>query len=1308
MRAGSRAQRLRRVISGIAVGAMMLGSTSFVAARPAVAEDNGAIHSYAPSGVGPDVISGAISQSPDVASAKYTVSANGTPVTAVQYTKGGHNADIARFSSTSRTPVITVTLPTVAVDTVSVYPTRYYPASAISVSADRHTITFQMSAVANLNYALVSVNGGVTDISARPYLAIINDPAEDPATKLDTTSAPDGSGVNTATGVLNFQEFAKEYLAKHPNSTAQLAVASQKSSVAGQTVAGSPIPANQQTAAGKIVAAGTSNVHYPDERQMASNDVSYALSAALKAIADNPGTLNTLYFPAGSYVWSGLEITGFDGSKLKGGKLKIYTDEGALLQNRVQANTEAMEPAIGIWGSSNIEIDGRGMFDGNGVANYTNKAGGDLHDAYSSQHQGGVMIVHSHDIAFNDTYVRDVKQWNWETHTAKNVTFNNIKGLTPYAQPWVDGTDFASGQNITANGVFTMGNDDAFASGHYNPSNGFTPSNSDTMRHFQLGTGSADVQGYVNAVAAYEAVSKRVGYNSNEWDNADSADISVSNQLSWSAGAGNGIRLGYQSLGYQLKNYSFDNFNPTGMTVKGIDVMGSSNIYPRIQSISVKNSSIDSAGIATGLDVTGGDGTPQTITAAQQRDEGYAPNPNGSGADYTITKTPIPDVRLDGLGFTTPVANKVSNVGHLVLNNFSNGPSIVAYTNQANLTTSGVSEMAFTYTDPQGASHDVISNALPVFTSPQFSTARIQSGNLLRFTVAATDPDHGDDVVLSATGVPQGASFDPATGVFSWKPSITDVGTNPTVTFAARDKGAQAGAYGPVTTAVKITVDSSESTSESVPVTADTWVGAWSGDQSVNNSSDLTLIVRNTGHGLLGEQYTTGNGDGKISYVQVDLSKLTAGEVPKQATLELTYVGHRSSSVPADTTDRLLVTPVSDTVCTNGATSCPVSAMTWKSMPKFTATQDNTASSESFTLGSTVVPEGGGNHQNDPIDGRRIGVDVTKFVAQALGAGQTSILFAIGDTSSTNELRFVSTRGAATGGLSHASADMAPALVLTVPTPVSIHGPSTQTIREDDSARSEPFTLTGVSPLAISLSGDTADGKIGWDDATNSLTFVSGIPAGDHHVSLTVKDAGGSTASAEFVLTVTAEKVVSIQVTKPPAKAQYEQGGSFDPSGLEVTATLQDGTTRILSPDEYILTAPDLTKAGTATGSVALAADRSITASFQVTVSAMASSQSPSAPASTAPSSPVPGTVSPTAGQPTAAGPSSAGAGSTDRASSATSEPPTSEPSASQTPQARGGLLPDTGASGAAVLAGLLLILAGGVFGLARLRRHRA
>ncbi|KAK1185823.1 DNRLRE domain-containing protein [Streptomyces sp. NBS 14/10] len=913
-----RSSRVKRFIAAAAGATIAVASLMLTGAVPAHAATT--VHTYAPTGVG-----GGTTTSPDAASTKYQVQVAGTPVQAVRYTANRNNFDIARFASDSRTPTITVTLPSTTIDTVNIYPARYYPSSSVSVSADKHTLTFQMSADAGLNQAIVMVNGDSTSVTGQPYLAVINDPLEDPAQRPNTTSAPDGSGVNLQTGVLNFQEFAAKYLAAHPNSTAQKAPAATTSSVAGKTVNGTAIPAGQKTSAGTLVSASSVNVRYPNVRMMAADDVTYALKAAIDTIKANPTALNTLYFPNGTYVWSGLMVNGVDGSKLKGGKLKIYTDEGALLKNRIQGYMEAFEPAVGIINSSNIEIDGRGVFDGNGVANYRS----DSHDAYRSQHQGGVMVMHSSDITFNETYLRDSKQWNYETHSANRVTFNNIKGLTPYPQPWIDGTDFASGQDITANGVFTLGNDDAFASGHYNPSDGFTPMAAGVWGNFQLGTSTPDVQGYANAVGAHDAVADELGFDNYHWDNADSKNISVSDTLSWSSGAGNSIRIGWSSWGYKLNNYTFDNFNSISQGAGGIFTQNSPKPYPRISSIVIKNSSFDTSRYGSGpIRLNGGNGSTQTITADDQATYGFAPNPDGSGATYTYTKTPISTFKLDNVWFSEQKTSSspLNGATNVTLNNLRVGNQLVQYSSQFPLAPSGIGTLTSTFTDANGQTQNVKAGAL----------------------------------------------------------------TN-----------------------------------------GDTWVGAWTGDQTKNNSSDLTLITRNTGVGLMGEQYTTGSGDGKISYIQFPLNSLT--KAPSQATLHLTYVGHRYSSVPSTDTDQLLVQPVSDTTCTGGGTSCPINTMTWQNRPSFTATTSSVAKSATFSLGSTIVPEGGGTHQGNAIDGRDITVDITSFVQKAYAANQSTLLLAVGNAGGTNhELRFVSSEGATgSGKLTNGTAEMAPGVTVT-------------------------------------------------------------------------------------------------------------------------------------------------------------------------------------------------------------------------------------------------------------------------------------
>lgn len=60
----------------------------------------------------------------------------------------------------------------------------------------------------------------------------------------------------------------------------------------------------------------------------------------------------------------------------------------------------------------------------------------------------------------------------------------------------------------------------------------------------------------------------------------------------------------------------------------------------------------------------------------------------------------------------------------------------------------------------------------------------VQAGQSLTFTVSATDPDPFNTLVFSATNLPAGAIFTPATRTFSWIPSASQAGTFPNVQFA--------------------------------------------------------------------------------------------------------------------------------------------------------------------------------------------------------------------------------------------------------------------------------------------------------------------------------------------------------------------------------------------------------------------------------------------------------------------------------------------------------------------------------------------
>lgn len=75
-------------------------------------------------------------------------------------------------------------------------------------------------------------------------------------------------------------------------------------------------------------------------------------------------------------------------------------------------------------------------------------------------------------------------------------------------------------------------------------------------------------------------------------------------------------------------------------------------------------------------------------------------------------------------------------------------------------------------------------NGAPAFAAGG-ETQTVDENRNLTFGVEATDPD-GDPVTYSASGLPAGASFDPATRQFTWTPDYTQAGEY-TVTFTASD-----------------------------------------------------------------------------------------------------------------------------------------------------------------------------------------------------------------------------------------------------------------------------------------------------------------------------------------------------------------------------------------------------------------------------------------------------------------------------------------------------------------------------------------
>ncbi len=942
----------------------------------------------------------------DTESAKYQVSVNGTAVKAIKYDKNGNNFDIARFATGTMNPSITVTLPNEEINTVKVYPERYYPEESLQVSVDKHTLTFQMSADSNLRYVYVMINGGPADQAGKPYLALINDPVE---------SKPDLSGKN----VLNFQTFSEQYLASHPNSEAE------KAEEAGVTSGGVSYDA------GQLVDNNTAQVRFPNKRKMLDNDVTYALQAALDEIYKDGSSYDTLYFPDGTYICSGLEIKDRNGKHVN-----IYLDEGALVKNRLQECMQAMEPAIGIWDSSDITISGRGMFDGNGVANYSK----DRHDAKDSCHQGGVMIMRSSNIVFNDTYVRDAKQWNWESHGSKNCTLNNIKGLTPYNQPWVDGLDMASAQDLTINGALTMGNDDNFASGHYNPSDGFT-----------------------NTVPGFDQ------YNSEalSWDTEDSFNVNVSNTLGWSYAGGNGIRMGHNTYGHQMKNYTFDNVNTSNFRGggRGITVQNSTGTYPRYESIIIKNSSFDTTRVGTNMDINGKtDNMIDTVTV----ENCWFSNGNIDNKCNNIKNLTITNLYMGGKRVTvsTFARVKTSNVTNFVYDWADNhepeftAPSETSYNakvgekveikveatdeDEEEVTLSadglpegaafadgtftwtpgddqlGTAKVVFAATDAKGAKvtkeitihvKDKVGNTAPVLATPDGAPYTVKVGENLTFTVTATD-EQNDTFTISATDLPRGAAFDAESGSFSWTPGASQTGETK-VTFTATDCwGASS------TLEVQITVDAGMYQTVDVSATEDVYLASWKDEKNKNYEDNEYLRVRRMAgaasdegkYGLFGEKITStsDSNDAKISVLKFDATELKANlKNLEKAELELTLINRRDNSSTG--TDRLMITAVTS--------AWESTKVTWNTHPNWNS---DVRYSDEFHVDKNGAVKNQTGIKASTYDGTKVTVDVTDLVKNLSDTDDVLSLAVCEEKG--YELAFASTEGAAKLGEDKAAA----------------------------------------------------------------------------------------------------------------------------------------------------------------------------------------------------------------------------------------------------------------------------------------------
>lgn len=1027
-------------------------------------------------------------------SEKYELKANGTEVSVYKYQKQEnpgkyYHMDIARFSSDDAQPVFEVTLKDGStIDSVEVYPERYYPQDAFQISEDKKTLTFQMSD--GLRYCIVNINGTQDDTEGKPQLAIINDPTE--------TDKPDIDAEN----VLNFKTFSEQYLEEHPITDTVGEICREAGTVTDTSLNdGTEYTISYEE--GRYVDYWETNVSFPNKRARLSYDVSDAFQAALEEVK-NSDTLDTIYFPAGTYVWSGLSIKDWDGNG-EDGALNIYLDEDALLVNRMQESREANEPAIGIWDSSNITVSGRGIIDGNGT--YSKNT--DKCDAQLSPHQGGAMVVRSQDITFNDTYVRDAKQWNWECHTGENITYNNIKGLSPYQHSWVDGLDLTSGKNITVNGAITMGNDDTFASGHFNPSNEFP------QRQLNGKTDQTQWTEEDSNIAAAAAV-----YNSDrlEWDQTDNENFEINNTLGWSTYA-NAIRLGHNTKfkedgsSYQMRNYVFNNVNTVHVTGWSPNLGGGA--------LSIQN---------------GTNGCNPNYESLVFNNCSFAPTKGGNSANVPngndLTNFNPDEVVFKNCWFKeaeTPFSFK--SIQNVTIEDLYLGGKLVEYSSQINLTLGEGEEAVdnFVFT---ANGKPVIENNLPQFTYPDSDVINAYADNPLIFYVKAEDPDEGNTVTFGDVDVSalEGASFDAATGKFSWTPSADDIGNSYDVIFTVSDYTGQ-----PVSKTVKIQVGNPENDDREYAVSEDAHVQSWDAGERDRTYGERGYITMSkiADQGEMGENYTGqgGNKDGKITYLKFDLSD--RDEWKDQfagAALELTLIGPRYNNV-VNTEDSVKVAVVEDG-------SWSEDSITWNTKPAFSG---ELIESEPFNLGDTYGDANKNNSTNVDlaVNGKRVRIDITKFVQDALDQDKTSLSLALCETQG-KEIYFVSKEGAE-GLLKNASADMVPTLLVNLPVDVAVEGQDSMTVYEGQNGESNSFALKGAGPLTVELSGNTGDGKITWDVDTQQIKVAAGLAKGEYTVTMTVANASGKSVTHDITVNVAEnEKVTAAKADLQNTYDQYK------------------------------------------------------------------------------------------------------------------------------------------------------------------------
>lgn len=147
----------------------------------------------------------------------------------------------------------------------------------------------------------------------------------------------------------------------------------------------------------------------------------------------------------------------------------------------------------------------------------------------------------------------------------------------------------------------------------------------------------------------------------------------------------------------------------------------------------------------------------------------------------------------------------------------------------------------------------------------------------ITFTVSASDPDiPGNTLTLLASGMPQGAVFDPLTGVFSWTPSETQGPGTYSVSFTVVDNGIQ-----PLSDTETVTISVNEF--NLAPVLSPV------GDKTVNEQTTITFQARASDPDVPAQTLTFSLGSGAPTGATIDASTGIFSWIPSESRGPGTY-----------------------------------------------------------------------------------------------------------------------------------------------------------------------------------------------------------------------------------------------------------------------------------------------------------------------------------------------------------------------------------------------------------------------------------